>query len=672
MVPVPSRQKRPSLPRWEDLRLTEADLPDHFGGWGGNIGLLVGEPSGGLVDVDLDCPEALALADWLPPTALVAGRPGNPGSHRFYQAAGATTTKFQTAREMLIELRSTGGQTLAPPSVHPSGEAYRWERAGRAAEVDADELLRAVARVAAGALIARHWPAEGGRHDAALALAGMLLRGDWGAEEAAEFVRGVARAAGDEEWQARGADVATTARRIADGEPATGAPRLAEALRAGARVVALARRWLGLREVPATADDAPEGWPAPPDAAAFHGLAGDVVRALEPHTEADPVALLVNLLAMFGSAAGRGPHATVSGQRHGVNLFAVLVGATATGRKGTSEAGPRALFARADPLWSGDRLGSGLSSGEGLIHAVRDERVKREPIRERGTQRVTGYQEVLEDEGVDDKRLLVIEGEFAQALKVLGREGNTLSPVIREAWDGKSLRVMTRNSPAKATDLHIGILGHITRRELLQTLGEGDLSNGLANRFLWCCVRRSKLLPEGGWPTEAELGALADRLEEALEFARGCGELRRDDAARARWAALYPTLSEGEESVVGEVTARGAAQVLRLSLIYALLDRSAVVRVDHLDAAHALWRYCAASARHIFGGRAGDRVADRILQALREGGPLGRTEIAGLFGRNERADRLDRTLDGLVDAGQVRRERDAGTGGRPRDVFVAA
>jgi hypothetical protein len=105
-----------------------------------------------------------------------------------------------------------------------------------------------------------------------------------------------------------------------------------------------------------------------------------------------------------------------------------------------------------------------------------------------------GYQEVLADEGVHDKRLMVYAPEFAAVLKVAGRDGNTLSATIRQAWDTGILRIMTKNNPAVATEAHISIVGHITKAELLRHLDATEKANGLANRFLWVCVKRSKLL----------------------------------------------------------------------------------------------------------------------------------------------------------------------------------
>src|SRR6516162_3819665 len=77
-------------------------------------------------------------------------------------------------------------------------------------------------------------------------------------------------------------------------------------------------------------------WPEAMADEAYYGLAGECVRIIQPHSEADPVALLAQILIMFGSAAGRGPHFVAEADCHYTNLFGCFVGATAKGRKGTS------------------------------------------------------------------------------------------------------------------------------------------------------------------------------------------------------------------------------------------------------------------------------------------------------------------------------------------------
>lgn len=250
VIPIPARTKAPILAGWQNLKLTEADLTVYFSS-ASNIGILLGEPSGWLVDVDLDSPETVGLADqFLPTTCSVFGRPGKLRSHWEYVSRGAKTEKFQDVKReadkpaMLVEVRSTGAQTVFPGSVHPSGETISWDQDGEPAQVDYEVLRQGVARLAAAALLARHWPAEGSRNNAALALAGGLLRGGWSGNETAQFVEAVAEAAGDEEAEARALAARGTAKKLS-AEPdseLTGWPTLADMI--GNEVVRRVRGWL--------------------------------------------------------------------------------------------------------------------------------------------------------------------------------------------------------------------------------------------------------------------------------------------------------------------------------------------------------------------------------------------------------------------------------------------
>jgi hypothetical protein len=304
------------------------------------------------------------------------------------------------------------------------------------------------------------------------------------------------------------------------------------------------------------------------DERVLHGLTGAIVQAIEPATEADPVAILVQLLVYFGNVIGRNAYYVVEATKHFTNLFTVVVGRTSKGRKGTSESWIRELFFWVEEGWTNDRIQAGLSSGEGLIWAVRDPIEKTEPIKDKGI--VTGYQKVIVDPGIEDKRLLVRQSEFAEVLRTMSREGNTLTTTIRDAWDSGDLRTMTKNSPAKATGALISLVGHITVEELRQSIKEVEIFNGFANRFLWICSERSKLLPEGGIPPD--LRPFIERLTKAVDVARAVRQLRRDDDSRKLWAEIYTDLSKDHPGLLGAVTSRSEAQVLRLSMIYALLD----------------------------------------------------------------------------------------------------
>ena len=407
-------------------------------------------------------------------------------------------------------------------------------------------------------------------------------------------------------------------------------------------------------------------WPSPPERQAFYGLAGDVARFIEPHSETDPVAILSQTLVGFGNVIGRTAHFTVEADKHYLNLFAIMTGSSSKGRKGTSLGQVLRLFESVDEGWARNRVLSGLSSGEGLINAVRDSTSRQEPIRDKGI--VKDYQSVVVDGGVDDKRLLVTEPEFASTLRVLGREGNTLSAQIRQAWDTGRLNVLTKNAPVQANGAHISIIGHITKDELRRYLTSTEAANGFANRFLWFCVKRSKLLPEGGNLLAADFNPLIEQLSQAVAFARQVGEIRRDEEARALWYEIYEQLSEGKPNLVGSVTSRSEAQVMRLACLYALLDCSAQIRLVHLQAAVALWKYCEDSAEFIFGDSTGNSIANDIVQALREAPEgLSRTGIRDLFKRNLSSKEINDALALLERTEKAFRvvERQDNSAGRP-------
>ena len=398
---------------------------------------------------------------------------------------------------------------------------------------------------------------------------------------------------------------------------------------------------------------------------AFYGLAGEFVRLVEPHTESDRVALLLQFLAGFGNQIGRGAYARVEGDTHCCNLFEVAVGESSKARKGTSWGQVKLPLNTVDPNWK-SRVKSGLSSGEGLIFQVRDPIMKREVKKVKGQ---TVYEEVLADPGEDDKRLLVVESEFANVLRQLAREGNILSVVMRDGWDSGDLATLTKNNPTKSTGAHVSIIGHITTGELKRYLTRTEAGNGFGNRYLWFCVRRSKCLPEGGRIHEVDFAPFLRRLGEVAAFAAGAGEVARDPEARVLWASVYPELSEGKPGMVGALTSRAEAQVLRLSMIYALLDGEKLVRVPHLLAALAVWDYCEASVQYIFGQSLGDPAADAILEALKAApGGLTRTEINNLFGRNLSADRLQAAIGELLRLGFIGIAKSE-TGGRPSERF---
>ena len=127
-----------------------------------------------------------------------------------------------------------------------------------------------------------------------------------------------------------------------------------------------------------------------------------------------------------------------------------------------------------------------LSSGEGLIAEICDKKnSNKDEEKEEGTEEGMSHGLYYGTEG--DKRLLVDEREFFQALAVMKREGNTLSRVIRNAWDAPEyITSMVRNNKQGVTRPMISIVGHITADELVRMLDLVSMANGYANRFNFC------------------------------------------------------------------------------------------------------------------------------------------------------------------------------------------
>ncbi|MFC1851832.1 bifunctional DNA primase/polymerase [candidate division CSSED10-310 bacterium] len=692
-IPLPCGRKAPCTKGWQKLRLGPEDLITTFE-HKRNRGRLLGLPppegtSGGFVIcVDLDTPEAVMLGGlFLPPTGEVGGRADNPQSHWFYQCSPPPPTKRYTDIDgtRLLEVLSRGCQVLVPPSIHPCGQPYVWRSQQSRSPVASTMILEACDKLAGASFLARHWPQKGSRQNTALALAGVFLRSGWSREETEAFIQAVTSAAHDEETSKRTAAGGDTFKRFTEGETISGLPTLARLI--GDDVIEHVRKWLHLSFSDKTSSVSSSSTrppviarpqPTPLGDAAYHGLSGHVVQTIAPHTEADPAALLLQFLTAFGNAVGHKPSFAVEATRHRSNVFCIIVGDSSKARKGTSWQHILRLFKLAAhhdhglagpghiQKWLDECIKDGLSSGEGLIWHVRD------PVRQwKASQKGCG-RDVTIDRGITDKRLLIQTGEFIGSIRCMSRNGNTLSAILRSAWDSGDLRVLTRHNAVSATAAHISIIGHITCQELRAGLSDVEVANGFANRFLWIFVKRSQLLPDGGCLNDQELQSLAISLKQALEHASNLCRVERDQEARRLWHDIYPQLSQEQPGLLGSMTGRAEAQVVRLSLIYSLLDCSQCIERIHLEAALEVWRYADDSVRYIFGDAVGDPVADKILQALKgstEG--LTRTDLHHLFHRHKDRETVSQALRSLQEADLVQNSLQQ-TRGRPREIWFAS
>jgi Bifunctional DNA primase/polymerase, N-terminal len=282
-VPIKYRDKKPSAGTgWQNIKIDESNVDQHFNGGQQNIGIQAGAASGGLRDVDLDSPEALALAPAiLPPTDAIFGRRSTPRSHWLYvtdEIVDNATIAFDDPNRRgdearLLELRLGGGgkaaQTVVPPSTHKeTGELISWEKNGEPARTAGSELLRRARLLASACLLVRYWPPTGsGCHDAALAVGGFLARTGMRPEQVRRLVMIVTNfqnPARTDDLPRTAADAAT---KYFAGDRSFGFPQFAKIF--GEAVAKEVAEWLGFRHkgaasgqsVPPPRDS--EDWPDP-------------------------------------------------------------------------------------------------------------------------------------------------------------------------------------------------------------------------------------------------------------------------------------------------------------------------------------------------------------------------------------------------------------------------
>jgi Bifunctional DNA primase/polymerase, N-terminal/Primase C terminal 1 (PriCT-1) len=582
-------------------------------------------------DEDGDAPDRLQeltrTLGPLPPTRV--HRSGN-GRHAFYRmptgVPGGSRNLFG-----VVTRWAPGGMTVGPGSVHAeTGRIYTVE-----CDLAIAELPEAWARAASSWSNAQHgsedraepgdtdWKIPEGRRHSWLVRQAARLR--------ATGLRGEALAA---------ALLALNVERCDPPKPDVEVRRLAQDY----------DRKADGGGIHATATDAAEpapieaeSWPAAPAAAAYHGVLGEIALAVAPLMEADRVAVLGTNLVMFGAACG-GARTFYQGSMQRANLSVLLVGGTGfSGRKGTALDLSRTVFHLAypdlDELWL-----VGVASGEAI----------------------SGHLE----RKVPEDRVLIVEPEFGRILTIMNRQGSTLSPVLRNAWDGVPLGYGRARDESLVPTHHVALLGHITPIELRQKLTEVDAGNGFANRLLFLAVRRSQLV---AFPVSPDriVQPFLKPLHLAIIEAQAPGVLAFDDAARDRWEDFYVEMAMTPRlGLAGAVTGRHEAQVARLALVYALADRSPSIGVAHLEAAIALAEFARRSAIHALGDSTGNRHAD-VLRRMLEDGELSWKEAKQALGLRTAADMAE-VVAVLLDAGVVEVVSvDRQAGGRPRRVIQA-
>ncbi len=413
----------------------------------------------------------------------------------------------------------------------------------------------------------------------------------------------------------------------------------------------------------------------------LYGLIGDVARAGSKDTEANPFAVAAAMLAYLGVAVGRGPYMPIGDDWNHARLFITQVGRSSRGRKGTAKKLmfriDKAIKELREPLSPQVHIG-GLSSREGLAFLIHD-----------------GFTEGKNEvPAIQDKRLLVVESEFANILHQSKRDGNTLSPALRDAWDGVSIRPATKTNRLWASNPHIGLLCDVTPSELLELMAARELTNGFANRFLFFWAESAKVVPFPKYTPDEVIQGIAGRLVKILEFA-GADKFVERDVKRMEFSseakALYAKLYKGElrDRSAGErITAlldRRAPMLLRLAMLFALTDSTNVISGPHINAAMAWVRYWVDSVKFVFQSGADEvraaktsDTASKILTYLADKGQATRKQLTkDCFQGHSSKAMIDGALDDLLTGNppQITVESEArqkGTPGTPTKIYKLA
>jgi hypothetical protein len=404
---------------------------------------------------------------------------------------------------------------------------------------------------------------------------------------------------------------------------------------------------------------------------ALIGLPGLVVRTIEPHTEADPVALLLHFLTMFGNAVGNGPYIQLGPDQHPARLFSVIVGDAAQGRKGTAGSEIKRLMRDADSKWYKRALTNGLQSAEAIVDAVDDDNKSNE--------------------------LMVYYTEFGGLLSAIKLRAN-LSDIIKQSYDGDILKVRTKHKSGNrtASHAHVSVMGHVTPAILSERLSDTEIASGFGNRFLFATVDKSKLISRPDPISDEDFDELANKIDEALSWVRRWTfegvdpisatlyrffevrpkrEMHLSDRAWNLWDTMYEELSAKRPGIVGLLSGRASTNVIRLAVTYAIADQSTVVDIQHLKAGKAVWDYCEASIASIFSGITGDYYVDKVLRALEDAPEqtLTRSAIWAMFGRHHNASWIDGVVKRLMETKLVDMHTIPPTGGgrgRPLTTYT--
>ncbi len=391
------------------------------------------------------------------------------------------------------------------------------------------------------------------------------------------------------------------------------------------------------------------------DPLALHGILKEACDVSTRFSEASKVAVAANIISTFSAIVGRTAYQHIGDGTCHARPFFLLTGKTGKARKGTSEYTPKRIFDTVETMLGEDytpakRHEGGLSTGEGLGWTIRDDTLDEDG-------------EVTEA-GVKDKRLYISEAEFAGTMAAASREKNTLSATIRTAWDGKNISPLVKNAQWCATNPHIVITGHITSAELLDRMSDVDAQSGFMNRFVILHIVRPKLVPLPKRTPDADVQRIAALFAEAVIFARDNDhqgsdgvEMKLSPDAIKYWCGRYKALTKEDSGLAGVLLVRTEIYCRMFAMIFALLDKSATIEVDHIKAALAWIRYWRDSVRYIFQTLAAKAEASKmndtaksVYEFISSNSKCTRTELTNHFKNKLNSSEITQGLNYLMNA----------------------
>lgn len=372
---------------------------------------------------------------------------------------------------------------------------------------------------------------------------------------------------------------------------------------------------------------------------AYYGILGQIIKFLSGKTEADDASLLLHAITVFGAMNMGTTTFKALGQGFKTNLYTAVVGPTYSGRKGTAWSLIESIFKKANPEWFKVHTMSGLNTGAGLLNTLK---------------------------ALNEFNCLIIEEEYHRLATASGIKENPLSSILRCAYDGRSLQNMTKEDPIRIPYSNISLIVHSTPFELKLLLRPVDLANGLANRFIWIYSERQCLIPHLQNSYITLPNELEQKLKGAVEYGHSCNSISIDGDAEAYWIELYTSGKlQPPDGKLGELFARAANHILRVSLIYAIGDKDSYIRAQHIQAAYALWEYSYESSIYIF-NQSLTSDAIKVMESLKIHQKLKRSSITHeVFKRNHRREEIDNIEKELLSKNLIEISIDKNETGRP-------